>query len=184
MLKPANFPIPTYESFEEENKNAEEEEKIDFFTSLMEGMAKLKPGEQMWIQIRARPIYYTSPDGAKFVKDGQHLRDVLAKRIDEKKANLTPLWKELIDFIMHGASAAEEKPQELFPAEMRLTAAERETVEAVEKNTPSPSSRAPSAIFIWANGMFGSSRITVIFTTISIILPTPISIRCGFGPKL
>jgi len=138
MLKPANFPIPTYESFEEENKNAEEEEKIDFFTSLMEGMAKLKPGEQMWIQIRARPIYYTSPDGAKFVKDGQHLRDVLAKRIDEKKANLTPLWKELIDFIMHGASAAEEKPQELFPAEMRLTAAERETVEAVEKKYSKP----------------------------------------------
>jgi len=48
-------------------------------------MAKLKPGEQMWIQIRARPIYYTGADGKKFIKDGEHLRDVLAKRIDEKK---------------------------------------------------------------------------------------------------
>lgn len=138
MVKPANYPIPTYQSLDEENKNAEEEEKIDFMTSLMEGMAKLKPGEQMWIQIRAKPIYYALPSGEKFVKDGEHLRDVLAKRIDEKEVKLPPLWKELLDFIVHGATAPEEKPQELFPAEMRLTTGERKTIDEVERKSSKP----------------------------------------------
>ena len=78
------------------------------------------------------------PTAKAFVKKGEHIRDVLAKRIDEKKADLPPLWKELADFIIEGAKEKEEKQQELFPAEMRLTAGEREIIEAVEKKIAKP----------------------------------------------
>jgi len=136
MLKPPQFPIPTYEKYVEQG--VEEEEIVDPFTSLMEGMAKLKPGEQIWIQIHAKPMYISLPDGEAFVKKGEHIRDVLAKRIDEKKSELKPLWKELLDFIIEGAKEEEAKPQELFPAEMRLTAGEREVIEAVERKIGKP----------------------------------------------
>jgi len=135
-LKDPQFPIPTYEQYVEQG--VEEEEIVDPFTALMEGMAKLKKGEQIWIQIHARPMYISLSDGKAFVKKGEHIRDVLAKRIDEKKADLPPLWKELADFIIEGAKEKEEKQQELFPAEMRLTAGERETIEAVEKKIAKP----------------------------------------------
>ena len=35
MQKPANYPLPTYTAYEDENKNAEEEEKLDPITALM-----------------------------------------------------------------------------------------------------------------------------------------------------
>jgi hypothetical protein len=137
MTKDPQYPIPTYERYVE--AGVEEEEIVDPFTSLMEGMAKLKPGEQLWIQISAKPIYFSDKkDGEGFVKKGERIRDILAKRIDVKKAELKPLWKELLDFIFEGAKPEAEKPQELFPAEMRLTAGEREVVEAVEKKIGKP----------------------------------------------
>jgi hypothetical protein len=133
--KQAQFPIPTYEKYVEQG--VEEEEIVDPFTSLMEAMAKLKNGEQLWIQIHASPRYIWLDDGKKFVKGGEHLRDVLAKRI-EKQAELEPLWKELLNFIVEGPSEEKEKVQELFPAEMRLTAGEREVIEAVEHKISKP----------------------------------------------
>jgi hypothetical protein len=136
MIRQPQFPIPTYEHWKEQGE--EEEEKVDPFSSLLEGMAKLKPGEQIWVQIRAKPIYYSLKEGNNFVKEGERCRDILAKRIDVKKAKLKPLWKELLDFIIEGAKKEEEKPQELFPAEMRLTAGERERIEAVERKISKP----------------------------------------------
>lgn len=133
MTNEPQFPIPTYERYVEQG--VEEEEKIDPITSLMEGMAKLKPGEQMWIQISAKPIYFSLPDGAKFVKEGERIRDRLSKRPDKK---LPSLWDEMAELIFHGPKLEEDAPQELFPAEMRLTVGEREVVEAVEKKIAKP----------------------------------------------
>ena len=136
MVKLPQYPIPTYERYVE--PGIEEEEKIDPITSLMEGMAKLKPGEQMWIQISARPIYFDDKEGKKFIEGGVRIRDILTKRIDEKKEALPPLWKETLEVIFHGPKLEEEAGPELFPAEMRLTAGERELVEAVEKKISKP----------------------------------------------
>jgi hypothetical protein len=136
MLREPQFPIPTYEQYVEQG--AEEEEKIDPMTALLEGMAKLKPGEQMWIQIHARPMYTSLHEGEKFVEKAEEWRDILAKRIDKEEANGKPLWKEISDFVLHGAKEEEEKPEELFPAEMRLTTGEREKIEAVENKPNKP----------------------------------------------
>jgi hypothetical protein len=135
MTKPPQYPIPTYEKFAE--PNAEEEEKVDPITSLMEGMSKLRPGEQMWVQISAKPIYFDLPDGKKFVKGGEEIRDILTKR-KEKNSDLPPLWQELLEAIFHGPKTEEEKTPELFPAEMRLTTEERELIDAVEKKITKP----------------------------------------------
>ncbi|MCU0653050.1 MAG: hypothetical protein MUD10_02215 [Candidatus Pacebacteria bacterium] len=137
MLQPPQFPIPTHTVYSEEGK-VEEEEKIDPLTSLLEGMAKLKPGEQMWIQIHARPMYTSMPEGEAFVKKAEHLRDVLAKRIDVNSAASKPILHEVLDFALYGAKEEEEKPQELFPAEMRLTTGERERIDAVEQKAAKP----------------------------------------------
>lgn len=136
MTKKPQYPIPTYAAYEE--KNIEEEEVVDPFNSLMEGMSSLKPGEQIWIQISARPIYFSENEGENFVKGAHRERDILSKRIEEKKNHLKPLWQEIIDFILNGPKMEEEKPVEMFPAELRLTAGERELVEAVEKKAAKP----------------------------------------------
>ncbi len=136
MTKKPQYPIPTYTAYEE--KNIEEEEVVDPFNALMEGMSSLKSGEQMWIQISASPIYFSEKKGEDFVKAAHRERDILSKRIDEKKNNLKPLWQELLEFIISGPKTEEEKEPEMFPAELRLTAGERELVEAVEKKATKP----------------------------------------------
>ena len=54
--KKPQYPLPTYERYVE--PNAEDEEIVDPISSLMESLGKLKPGEQIWIQISASPIYF------------------------------------------------------------------------------------------------------------------------------
>jgi hypothetical protein len=136
MAKKPRYPLPTYERDVEQN--VEPEEIVDPIASLMESMAKLKPGEQIWIQISASPIYFGFEKGNDFVKKALRERDVLAKRVDEKKSALKPLWQEALDFIIEGPKPEEEKTPELFPMEMRLTTGERELVEAVEKKIAKP----------------------------------------------
>lgn len=136
MAKKPQYPLPTYERYVE--PNAEEEEIIDPIASLTESLGKLRPGEQIWIQIGASPIYFGTPRAEKFIKDTHHVRDVLSKRTDESKGKTKPLWQEILDFIIEGPKPAEEKKEELFPAELRLTAGERELVEVVEKKVTKP----------------------------------------------
>jgi len=136
MAKKPQYPLPTYERYVE--PNAEEEEIIDPIASLTESLGKLRPGEQIWIQINASPIYFGTPEAEKFIKDTHHVRDVLSKRTDENEGKTKPLWQEILDFIIEGPKPAEEKKEELFPAELRLTAGERELVEAVEKKVTKP----------------------------------------------
>jgi len=135
MEKDPQYPIPTYERYVEQN--VEQEEIIDPISSLIESMVKLRPGEQIWIQISASPIYFDSEKGRSFVKKAMAIRDELAKR-EVGKSKSKPLWQEILDFIIEGPKAAEEKAPEMFPAEMRLTTGERELVEAVEKKVSKP----------------------------------------------
>lgn len=136
MAKKPQYPLPTYERYVEQN--AEEEEVIDPIAALTESLGKLRPGEQIWIQINASPIYFGTDKAEGFIKKALHERDVLAKRVDEKASKMKPLWQEILDFIIEGPKPAEEKKEELFPAELRLTTGERELVEAVEKKIAKP----------------------------------------------
>jgi len=134
--KPEVYPLKTYSKFFEETESAKEEKRIDPLATLLEGMAKLGPGEQLWIQIAATPVLSVK-DLKKggyedFVAEGRKIADKLAKRPEKLKSKsiLTEAFEEVAYGKMPGT--VEEEKVEMFPPEMRLTPGERDIVEGVE----------------------------------------------------
>ena len=135
------YPIKTYADFFEETESAKEEKRIDPMATLLEGMAKLGPNEQLWIQVAATPVLSVKSilDGGygDFVAKGREIADMLAKRVakPEPKSILVEAFDEAAYLKMPGSKTEEEKAEEkqVFPAEMRLTPGEKNVVEAVEK---------------------------------------------------
>ena len=112
LMKPDPYPIKTYSTFFEERQDtASEEKRIDPIGVLFEGLDRLKPEEQIWLQIRIQPIT---------AKDSNYLR----------------LGKQLVDKLTYRkkGTKAEKKQKEgsFIPPEMKLTAREREIVQAIE----------------------------------------------------
>ncbi|MBU0999761.1 hypothetical protein KKG24_05730, partial [Patescibacteria group bacterium] len=87
LLKDDHHPIRTYRFFETEHE-AKEEKRVDPVATLFEAMSKVKPTEQFWIQIIARPIADDPLMGmplTAWVKKGEAIRDKLAKRPEKPK---------------------------------------------------------------------------------------------------
>lgn len=145
LLKPESYPIKTYLEFESE-REAKEEKRVDPLSGLLEAMTKVKTGEQLWIQIITEPV---SPLESDWIKDGEKLRDELAKRIP-KPMKRKPMVFEAVDVLVTGEPAPEpktEKADNLFP-EMQLTPGERDIVSAIEKKMAKPGMRT-NIRFIW-----------------------------------
>ena len=135
LLREDYYPIRTYTSFETETES-EEEKRIDPVASLLEAMAKLKSGEQLWIQIGVEPV----SEGAlqSWLKKGDMLRDKLAKR--PEKPEQKSMVAEGADLLLFGTppGVVEEKPADIYPPEMRLTPGEKEVVTAMELKMSKP----------------------------------------------
>jgi len=127
--KPDSYPIKTYLKFESE-RETKEEKRIDPLAGFLEGMAGLRPGEQLWLQIRATP---TRDETKPWVKQGLEIRDKLVRRLGKPKSK--PMIQEVAEVLIAGkppgAAPAEEK--EIIPPEMKLTPGEREIVAAIEE---------------------------------------------------
>ena len=159
--KPDPYPIKTYKKFELETQT-KEEKRIDPLAGLLEGMATLGPGEQMWIQIVAKPIR----EEKEWIKEGLALKDELAGRKEEKPKSMI---REAFDILVTGVPAGYEAKRQMeesvttkgtqlkwettrqtereskliispkkeekggIPAEMKLTPGEREIVLAIEE---------------------------------------------------
>lgn len=109
LTRPDCYPILTYLSlFEEKTDVNREEKRIEPMSTLLEGLNKLKPEEQIWIQIRAQPI---TPKDDNYMRRGKALVNKLSFRGKKKKQN------DETSFI---------------PPEMKLTPREKEIVKAVE----------------------------------------------------
>jgi hypothetical protein len=122
------YPIRTYINFETE-KEALEEKRIDPLAGLIEGMAALKPGEQLWVQVIAKPIREEVP----WVKRGREIVDEITHR-SEKETKRPPLLKDALDILVTGEPPKEEEEEEeIMPPEMKLTPGERELVRAIEE---------------------------------------------------
>lgn len=136
LTKEDVYPIKTYAKFFEETESAKEEKRIDPLATLLEGMAKLGPGEQLWIQIAAEPIlsYKSMQKGGKgdFVARGRAVADKLAKRPEKPKSK--SLFVEAFKEAAYGEIPGTAVEEEVFgiPPEMRLTPGEKEIVEGVE----------------------------------------------------
>lgn len=130
LIKENAYPIKTYMEFETE-REALEEKRIDPIATLLESMAKIGPGEQLWVQITATPLLNEIP----WVKDSEIVRDKLAKRIESKKVAQRPILVEAADILVSGnvPGVKKEEKQELLPPEMKLTQGEKEILSGVER---------------------------------------------------
>ena len=130
LTKEDVFPIKTYPKFFEESpQTVKEEKRLDPMATLLEGMAKFKPGEQLWIQIVASPV---TADDENFEVRGRAVVDKLAKRPKEPKPK--PIIQEAVESLITGeAPVAPEKEKEILFPEMQFTPGEREIVAEVER---------------------------------------------------
>lgn len=121
------YPIKTYKKFES-GREPMEEKRVDPLAGLLDGLATLQPGEQIWVQIVAKPI---REDEIPWTQQGKELVDELAHRTKETKSVLS----EAFDFLIRGEPPGKEKEEEVpfFFPEMRLTPGERDIVESIEE---------------------------------------------------
>ena len=135
LIRPDPYPIKTYKDFETEAEK-EEEKRVDPMATLLELMAKIRPGEQLWVQIQASPISeeYAEP----FFQEGLALKEKLAHRPEPVKRR--PIWQEAAQILITGKPVEEEKPPalELIAPELRLTPGEREIISGVERKISKP----------------------------------------------
>lgn len=132
LLKPSPYPIKTYLEFESE-REALEEKRIDPIATLLEVMAKIEKGEQLWVQMIIAPV--TNKE-VPWVDEAEELRDVLSKRTP-KKAKQRTIVGEATDVLLTGYVPGEKKEEvkEVLPPEMKLTTGERDVVSAIERKT-------------------------------------------------
>ncbi|MDP3982442.1 MAG: hypothetical protein Q8P70_02775 [bacterium] len=85
--KPDIFSIKTYSQFFEESVQTKEEKRIDPMSALMEGLATIGQGEQLWMQILIKPPEDASPlpDVAKEYADKMYAE----KKAGKKKKGAT-----------------------------------------------------------------------------------------------
>jgi len=135
LVKEDVFPIKTYRKFFEEKEEVKEEKRVDPMATLLEGMGKLGPGEQLWIQIAITPIMSSKkPEegGYDFVKEGRRIADKLARR--PEKAKQKSILIGAAEVLITGKPLEEKKKEEpVIPVEMRLTPGEREILTSVEE---------------------------------------------------
>lgn len=131
--KPDPYPIKTYSAFFEEKPEVMKEEKrIDPINSLLEQMAKLKSGEQVWIQIGCIPATAAT---VTTYEEGRRIADKIARRPVAKAAPRKPLISDVADVLIYGrVPEPEKKPTEaeIIPPEMKLTPGEKRILTAVE----------------------------------------------------
>jgi len=121
------YPIRTYRAFEE-MPSTPEEKRITPLAGLLEGMTVLKPGEQLWVQIRIDAVREEIP----WAKEGRKIVAKLVKRPDESKPK--SLVGEAARVLISGKIPYEEEKEEapIIPPEMRLTPGERDIVKGIE----------------------------------------------------
>jgi hypothetical protein len=133
FAEPFPYPIRTYPVFGKDVLEAEE--RIDPLSSILETMSNLKGGENIWIQVLARPI------GGGWKKKGEKIRDQILGREEVKKPSkglisgaiegFFSIIQDTINHIITGkqpeAPKAEEKKEK--PS---LSKGEEEKVKAIE----------------------------------------------------
>lgn len=127
--KPDPYPIKTYTKFETEIQPYEEK-RIDPLTVLLDGLAGIKPGEQIWIQILAKPVRI---EDRNWIQEGLDIINNLVNRPAKPKQKA--LVQEAAEVLIFGPTtpSEKEKEKEFIPPVMALTPGEREIVAAIEE---------------------------------------------------
>ncbi len=121
------YPLRTYKDFKAESEY-KEEGLVDPMARIFEGFARLKKGEQVWLQFTVRDA------GNDWRKEGEKIRDELARREKKEPAPQKPIILDALDILLFGIQEEkEEKPKDIMPPEMRLTPMEKETISQIEE---------------------------------------------------
>lgn len=167
LLKKDPYPIKTYKYFETE-REALEEKIVDPLANLLEGMAKVGKGEQLWLQIIAKPIQQKDFPDKKYWKESEEVKEELARRA-KKAPPKKPILLETFEALVYGKvmeKSTEEK--ELIPPEMKLTPGERETLAAVEEKTSKVCFQTVIRfIYLGKKEFFSKAKIRLIFSYFS-----------------
>ncbi|MBI1984980.1 MAG: hypothetical protein HYS60_02605 [Candidatus Wildermuthbacteria bacterium] len=135
-LKDDCYPIKTYKQFFEEQATTSEDEpiRVDPLGQLLEGMAKLGPGEQMWVQIYISPM--RPKDLKPYMAKAKSIVDKIVRRPENgKQAGTVRDVESAASLLITGSPLEEEKKEreDLLPPEMRITPGEREIVLGIEE---------------------------------------------------
>ena len=132
MMKKRCYPIKTYLNFFEPTQEIEEERRVDPLAVLLEGMSRLKVGEQLWFQIVLKPILLDNENDWKV--EGREELAKLLKRPVPGKDDRTILG-EAFNLLVHDQEPfkdTEEKAEPLLPPELHLSPGEKDMVQAIE----------------------------------------------------
>ncbi len=160
-LKPNPYPIKTYVDFETE-REAKEEKRIDPLAGLLEAMAKVGPGEQLWVQFIATPI---TNGEVPWITEGKKIRDELSKR-ETKDEKGKPMILEALDVVLSGEppSGKKDESKDFLPPEMKLTPGERDIVSAIEKKISKPAFLVTSRfIYLGKKDVFYKPKLRLVF---------------------
>jgi len=130
FIKKDIYPIKTYPKFFEEKPVQHETERVDPLAALLEGLNKVGPGEQIWVQFKIKPITVAEDD---YDKRAEAEIGKLVNRPGEAKRPL--MIKEATDVVLLGQlpnGSQEEKNDYFLPPEMKLTPGERDIVAGIE----------------------------------------------------
>ncbi len=127
MANESCYPIRTYKEFETEQED--QEEKVDPMAGLMEGIAKLKEGEQVWIQIKAKPVIDTG-----FEKKAEDEKDKILKRSTEKKARgIFDMLLELLNTSYVEETTIGEDESSAIAPELMMSPGEKRKLDGLER---------------------------------------------------
>ncbi len=133
FIRPDIYPLKTYAKFFEESPVAKEVKRIDPLAALLEGLSQSGPGEQIWVQMRIKPITIGENNYKERAKKEVNK---LANRPEKKTLTKTPIVKDAADLLILGkmpGQPEEEKAEAFIAPEMQLTPGEREVVSEIEK---------------------------------------------------
>ncbi len=149
VRKPEAYPIRTYEKFFEPQgeRISAEEKRIDPFSSLLELMSKLGPGEQFWIQFITMAVSGREEPG--FMADAQKEIAKLTKRPVKEVKTFIQDMVELLFHLIYGPKKEgsgekatykwlESTKSEEGDREMVLTPGEREALTEIENKIKKP----------------------------------------------
>lgn len=131
LIKEDPYPIKTHPYISvKKDEDIPEEKRIDPISNLLEGMAKMEPGEQLWIQIIAKPI--TNKENNWVTRGEKIINKIIGRKGPTKPKPI--LW-EVLDFLISGPPKPPEKAErEEVPTKLEyLTPGEIEIVKGIEE---------------------------------------------------
>ncbi|MDD3006408.1 MAG: hypothetical protein PHX30_02370 [Candidatus Pacebacteria bacterium] len=134
LARDSAYPIRTWKEFEDQGSG----EYIDPLGNIVEGVNKIGPDEQIWIQILVRPTSDKWKEAGKNIVLKLAGREVKEPAPGFLKDMLSEIGKVLSGMFSASTSAAEEKKSDPLGMMMRLSSGEKAVIDAIDEKLMRP----------------------------------------------